>query len=220
MIGYDVSIYFVRMRRSSMNTPLDTVAIDDLLDRARAGCPAAWDELLRRSERRLEHLARRMLRGFPAVRRAEDTADVLQGAMIRLMRALRAVRPASTREYFGLAAEQIRRELLTLADHHRRPCRSPGGPVVSLSPSASHPAHDPIAASPPYEDLERWAAFHQAVAGLPIEQREVFMLTFYQGWAQPRIADLFGVDERTVRRRWQAACLRLNEQLGGWLDQL
>jgi hypothetical protein len=31
---------------------------------------------------------------------------------------------------------------------------------------------------------------------------------------------LFVVDERTVRRRWRAACLRLNERLGGGLDRL
>src|SRR5262245_48435567 len=91
-----------------MDVPLDTVAIDDLLARARAGDRAAWDELLRRSRRRFEHLARRMLRDFPVVRRVEDTGDVLQGAMVRLVRALNAVSPASTREYYGLAAEQIR----------------------------------------------------------------------------------------------------------------
>jgi RNA polymerase sigma-70 factor (ECF subfamily) len=201
-----------------MDNPLDTAAIDHLLGRARGGCPAAWDELLRRSELRLRYLARRMLRDFPAVRRAEETADVLQGAVIRLLRALLAVRPVSTREYFGLAAEQIRRELLTLADYHQRPSRSPGGRVASLSPTDSNPAVDPTAEASPH-DLDQWAAFHQAVEGLPVAQREVFMLTFYQGWTQPRIAELFGVDERTVRRRWQSACLCLNERLGGWLDR-
>jgi RNA polymerase sigma factor (sigma-70 family) len=138
--------------------------------------------------------------------------------MVRLLRALKAVRPASTREYFGLAADQIRRELLTLAEHHRRPCRSPGGPVASLSPSDSCPAPDPVAATD--EDLERWTAFHEAAAALPAADREVFMLTFYQGWTQPQVAEALGVDERTVRRRWKAACLALNERLGGWLDQL
>lgn len=201
-----------------MKDPLDTAALDDLLGRARAGCPSAWDELLGRSQQQFENLARRMLRGFPAVRRAEDTADVLQGATIRLLRALGGVRPGSTREYFGLAAEQIRRELLNLADYHRRPCRASGAPVASLSPTDSSPAADP-AAEDSSEDLDRWEAFHLAVAGLGLAEREVFMLRFYHGWTQPRIAELFGVDERTVRRRWQAACLQLNERLGGWLDR-
>src|SRR5262249_4460895 len=63
--------------------------------------------------------------------------------------------------------------------------------------------------------LERWAAFHEAVETLPAEQREVVGLTFYHGWTQAEIAALFAVDERTVRRRWQAACVKLNEALGG-----
>ena len=66
-------------------------------------------------------------------------------------------------------------------------------------------------------DLDRWAQFHTAVENLPSEQREVIGLTFYHGWTQAEIAELFQVDERTVRRRWQAACQALNETLGGQL---
>ena len=79
-----------------MSETLNTAALDDLLARARAGDGAAWDDLLRRTQHRLEHLARRMLRGFPGVRRAEDTGDVLQGGVVRLLRALRSVSPKST----------------------------------------------------------------------------------------------------------------------------
>ena len=195
-----------------MPEPLNTAALDDLLARARGGDSAAWDDLLRRSHQRLEHLARRMLRGFPGVRRAEQTGDVLQGALVRLLRALRTVSPGSTRAFFGLAAEQIRRELLDLAHRHR----ARRGPLqvglVALSPSGAAGLSD----TPP-DDLDHWAAFHEAVAKLPGDERDVFMLAFYQGWKQADIAALFQVDERTVRRRWQAGCLRLNERLGGWL---
>ena len=45
----------------------------------------------------------------------------------------------------------------------------------------------------------------------------MLMLTFYHGWKQADIAVLFQVDERTIRRRWQAASVRLGEQLGGRL---
>src|SRR5262245_57545794 len=93
----------------------------DLLTRARDGHDDARDDLIRRVQQRLEHLTRKMLRGFPAVQRWEDTGDVLQNALIRLARALEAVNPTTTREFFGLAAEQIRRELLDLARHYRGP---------------------------------------------------------------------------------------------------
>jgi DNA-directed RNA polymerase specialized sigma24 family protein len=45
----------------------------------------------------------------------------------------------------------------------------------------------------------------------------VFGLTFCHGWTQPQIADLFGVDVRTVRRRWRAAAEALHRALGGAL---
>jgi DNA-directed RNA polymerase specialized sigma24 family protein len=42
-------------------------------------------------------------------------------------------------------------------------------------------------------------------------------LRFYHGWGEAEIAELFGVTERTVRRRWRTACQRLGEALGGQL---
>ena len=202
-----------------MTDPLDTVALDQLLDRARGGDSSAWDTLLRRAHQRLELLARRMLRGFPGVRRAEDTGDVLQGGVVRLLRALRSVSPKSTREFFGLAAEQLRRELLDLAHRHRRGT-GPGIAVGADLSGAGGAIPEPAGSAGADGDLDQWAAFHAAVAGLPAEEREVFMLAFYHGWTQPQIAGLFGVDERTVRRRWQAAGLRLNDRLGGWLPDV
>jgi RNA polymerase sigma-70 factor (ECF subfamily) len=57
---------------------------------------------------RLERLARKMLRGFPAVRRWEGTGDILQKASLRLLQALRKVRPDSTRQFFALAGKHMR----------------------------------------------------------------------------------------------------------------
>jgi RNA polymerase sigma-70 factor (ECF subfamily) len=96
------------------HSSLDTTQLQALLDRIRAGDTAARDELLRSVVGRLEGLARKMLRGFPLVRRWNETDDVLQNALLRLLRALETVNPASTRAFFGLAAAQIRRELLDL----------------------------------------------------------------------------------------------------------
>jgi DNA-directed RNA polymerase specialized sigma24 family protein len=66
-------------------------------------------------------------------------------------------------------------------------------------------------------DLDLWSAFHEQVEWLPAEEREVVGLTFYHGWTQAQIAELFGVDERTVRRRWRRACRQLTQALGGHL---
>ncbi len=199
-----------------MSDPFKTAVLNDLLARARAGDPAAHDELIRRCSVRLELLTRKLLRGFPGVRRWEDTGDVFQNAAMRLVRALSAVSPTNTRDFFGLAAEQIRRELIDLARHYRGP-EGDGRNLRDLPDPAlsGQAAFDPPA--PHVEDLDRWAALHEAVHQLPAEEREVFMLSFYHGWTQADVAELFQVDERTVRRRYQAATARLSELLGGRL---
>jgi RNA polymerase sigma-70 factor (ECF subfamily) len=193
-----------------MSPELHTTSLHDMLDRFRSGDATALDELIRRSEERLRLLARRMLHAFPDVRAHEQSGDVLQNALIRLTRALRDVdvRPNSTAEYFGLAAEQVRRALLDLARHHRR--RSAVN--QPLPPETSDPP-DPRAADD--TDLDRWAALHEAVEELPADPREVFRLKFYHGWTQAEIARLLDVSDRQVRRLWSDACLRLHELLGG-----
>jgi RNA polymerase sigma factor (sigma-70 family) len=192
----------------------DPDRLRDLIARLQAGDRGAENELVRAILARFHNLARRMLKEFPDLRRLEQTGDVVQDALLRLLRALREVTPQSTRDLFNLAAEQIRRQLLDLARRHKRP------PVVSLSRSDDSSSGDgtgPADPSPLVSDLDRWEQFHAAAADLPAEQREVFMLTYYHGWTQAQIAELFQVDERTIRRRWQGACLALNKALGGQL---
>src|SRR5438309_1494875 len=98
-----------------------SIEIQGCLDRLRAGDAAARDELLRRACGRLELLTRRMLRGFPGVHRWEQTDDVLQNALVRLLRALKEIQPATTRDFLALSTKQIRRELIDLARHYFGP---------------------------------------------------------------------------------------------------
>jgi len=188
---------------------LDTVRLHGWLDRMRAGDAAAREQLLRASCGRLERLARKMLRRFPGVARWEESGDVLQNAVLRLLRALRDVRPESVGAFFGLAAEQIQRELLDLAKHYYGPCGQ-GANHASQAP------RDPAESGDALSELELWSRFHEAVEQLPAEEREVIGLAFYHGWTRARMAELFQVDERTIRRRWQSACLRLNRLVGGF----
>jgi RNA polymerase sigma-70 factor (ECF subfamily) len=187
-----------------MNPELNTASLHVLVARHQAGDPAALDGLIRRTTDRLERLARKMLRTFPGVRAREQTGDVLQNALLRLTRALREVTPASVRDYYRLAAEQLRRELLDLARRYSRRPADPLGEADPAEPASGDPA-----------DLARWAALQEAVEKLPTEEREVFGLTFYHGWTQPQIAELLQVSDRQVRRVWAAACLRLNDSVGG-----
>jgi RNA polymerase sigma factor (sigma-70 family) len=195
----------------------DTVQLHSFLDHFRAGNSEATDAFLRRLCGRLERLARGMLNTFPNVRRWADTDDVLQGALMRLLHTLGAIQPESTRHFANLAALHIRRELLDLARHFRNRLDQPQGAAQTRGKGAALP---PDPEGGPADDLDLWSAFHEQVDRLPVEEREVVGLTFYHGWTQAQIAELFGVDERTVRRRWRAAAVKLTEALGGRLPEL
>jgi hypothetical protein len=112
-----------------------------------------------------------MLHRYPNVARWTDTDDVLQNALIRLLRALETVQPDSTRAFFGLAAEQIRRELLDLARHYYGP-EGEGAHHDSVGPRTedSRPDLDPSAPDETANDLERWTRFHEEVERLPVSQ--------------------------------------------------
>jgi RNA polymerase sigma-70 factor (ECF subfamily) len=184
------------------------------IGRLRAGDLSARDELLRGIGERLQALAHKMLGRFPAVRRWADTDDVLQNAQLRLLRSLQDVRPDSTRDFFGLAAEQIRRELLDLARHFHGPQgigAYHAGKGVGED-SRTLPGDLPDLADEP-GDLDRWAAFHEEVAKLPVEWREVVGLIYYHGWKQAEVAQLMGVTVRTVQRRWESALTHLHCRL-------
>ncbi len=190
----------------------DTGWLHDRVSRLRVGDRAAADDLLRAVGGRFERLARRMLRGYPVVRSGADTGDVTQGAALRLAKALTAVAPASTREFAGLAALQVRRELIDLARHHS----SRGGAARVSDPVT---ADFGTAGGESPAELELWANFHAAVDHLPDDEREVFALLYYHGQTREQAAVFLGVAERTVYRRWASACARLSERLDGQLPQ-
>src|SRR5438477_4870342 len=140
----------------------NSVALQGYLDRWQAGDRAAADDLLRAAGVRLEKLARRMCRSFPNVRGWAETGDVLQSSLIRLLRTLQNMRPATTRDFFNLAAVHIRRELLDLARHYRGkawvPLDAPVGNDAHLTPK---PHAEP--AVPHADDFDLWTRFHEAV---------------------------------------------------------
>jgi RNA polymerase sigma factor (sigma-70 family) len=196
-----------------LDNALRTTYLHDWIHRMQAGDAAASDELLRAAGERLERLARRMLRDFPNVRRLADTGDVFQESVLRLLRSLAQLEsvPGSVREFLGLAAAHIRRELLDLARRCGAAKRRGDQPLATGETSE---CFDPSAPEEHPDELERWRRFHEEVEKLPVEEREVVGLRFYHGWSEAQIAELFGVTERTVRRRWAAGCARLADALG------
>jgi RNA polymerase sigma-70 factor (ECF subfamily) len=196
------------------DSPIQTVEMLKWLDRMRLGEFSARDELVRGFHARLDVLARKMLGRNPRVARWVEAEDLLQNALMRLLRALESIRPESTRQFLGLAAEQMRRELLDLARHYYGPQgEGANHESLGLGPGESRPGIDPPAESGG-GDLDRWTEFHEEVDRLPEREREVVGLIFYHGWTQVQVAELLAVDPRTVRRWWERALVRLHGALG------
>jgi RNA polymerase sigma factor (sigma-70 family) len=194
--------------------------IQSCIDRLRSGDASAREELLAHAAERLRRLTRKMLRDFPGVHRWEETDDVLQNASLRLCRALAEVQPLTVADFFRLAAAQIRRELIDLARrysgteglgaNHASVAGAATAPAVELALNPTDDTHDP-------GRLAGWTDFHCEIGALPAEEREAFDLLFYQGLSQVQAATVLEVSERTIKRRWQSARLRLVRSLGAKL---
>jgi RNA polymerase sigma-70 factor (ECF subfamily) len=168
---------------------------------------------------RMQALAHRMIRGYPQVRRWDDTADVVQAAALRLHRALETVELRDARHLLRLTALEIRRELLDLARKHAGPESAAAHHETNLLATADGVrmrvdlATDE-AAEPP-DQIEPWTRLHDAVAALDADDRELFDFVWFLGATQHDIATLTGSSPRTVRRQWESIKRRLVKVLDG-----
>lgn len=185
------------------------------LNRLRQGDHKARADLLAYAEVRFRTLASRMLKQFPGVKRWEETGDILQTSLVKLHFALLTSFPKDRQHFLRLSTLQIRRTLVDLARHYRA--------VIQPIPNHDHSDATSETSLPQFTEpnlrsneplsLEEWTAFHEAVASLPIQEREVFELVWYQGLTQQDAATLLKVNERTVRRYWTSARLLLSNSL-------
>lgn len=201
------------------STSVLTGELQSWLDRMKTGDKSVVDqargEIIRLAGGRLELLTRKMLRRNTRLHRWEETGDVLQNALVRLHRALETVKPESVAQLFGLAATQIRRELVDMARRHFGP----------MGDAAHHhtdgkAAVDRDGAQREFGDsrgepstLAEWTDFHEKAGRLPNTEREVFDLLWYQGLNQEEAGALLGVTSRTVKSRWRSAKILLKQML-------
>lgn len=188
--------------------------LQGLIDLAKTGDDRAKTLLLDHSCDRLLKLTRKMFRGFPGLKRWETTDDIFQNSLIRLHRSLASMQVESVRHFFNLAGVQIRRELLDLKKHHFGPegrganHHTDHQPSDELGGVLANKADEP-------DDICMWGEFHAYVDRLPEELKEVVNLLFYEGLTQEEASVILGVSERTIKRRWQEAKLKLHEELSG-----
>lgn len=188
-----------------------TTRLNGWLADLRRGDVTARNEVVAHACDRLRTLTARMLRSFKRVRRWAETDDVLQNALLRLHRALVEVQPETPRQFYALAAQQIRRELLDLA----RQQYGPEGIGTNYDTDSGIAAEKQSTPADEPHDLDGWTRFHEQVEKLADDQREVFDLLWYEGLTQPEAATVLGVSLKTVKRRWQDARLFLFEAMKG-----
>lgn len=201
----------------------DSDTIQHWLSLHAAGDAYAKQKLLENSMQRLELLTRRMLADNVWLKTREETGDVLQNASIRLWRALHEHQPATTIDFFRLAACLIRRELIDLSRHHLRGVNrltyglNAGG--SEAQDSAYRQIEDPGDQSrnetwDPAR-ISRWTDFHDYVERLNDDDRLLFDLLWYQELPVATVSSLLGIPMRTLGRRWKAARVTLYRSLFG-----
>jgi RNA polymerase sigma factor (sigma-70 family) len=180
-----------------MSEDQTTVAVRRYLDELAGDSPSepVIRALLDRAVRRLHRLCGTLLyRSYPRLTRPRlnlQTDEMLGAVVERLLKALREARPATEREFFGLACQHMRWELNDLA---RRLDEQPAavdlceGLVPSPASSGTGITHDG----------RRMLA---AVENLPESEREAFDMVRIRGTTQVEVARVIGVSVVTVKRR-------------------
>jgi len=199
-----------------------TLHLQACLDRLRGGDAAARDELLRHSQERLRRLAAQMLTRMPAVRRWEDTDDVLQRLLLRMNQLLGRVEVVSVRDYLCLAATNLRRVLIDLIRHYQGPHglgANYATPPPGLRDGADRNAPEAVADDSADNTLspDDWSAFHEKAAALPDDERAVFDLRWYHELKPEEAADVLDISLSTCNRRWLSARLILAAAVRGRL---
>jgi RNA polymerase sigma-70 factor (ECF subfamily) len=174
----------------------------DLLAQARGGSLLAFEEIVKRYERRVYGIALRI------VRRHEVADDVAQEAFMRAHQAL------STFDLARPFGPWICRIAANLAINHVRSPEAREEPLPeghAETPSPARGALDLVLEREAREVLER------ALLGLPAEQRAVFALRTFEELSYREIADALGISMGTVMSRLSRARERLREALAPYL---
>lgn len=172
--------------------------VDDwLVGRARRGDVDAFESLVRRHRQRVYRIALRIV-GTP-----EDAEDVAQDVFVQVWATLAGFLGGSTFTTW-LYRMVVNRSL----NHRQRGRRTV--PLADHDPPAAGETADVVIAR------QRATATAKAIAGLPADQRAVFVLHQLEGFSYTEICDVLRLPEPTVRGRLVRARRTLLDELRDW----
>jgi RNA polymerase sigma factor (sigma-70 family) len=193
----------------AMNEEHTTVVVQRYLDELAEDSSAEplVRALLDRAVRRLHLLCAAMLhRSYPRLTYPPlnlQAEELLSAVAERLLKAMREARPATVRQFFGLANQHMRWELNDLA---RRLDDQPLA-VELREGLVAAPASSGSGLTP------NGRRMLEAIDELPEEEREVFGLVRVQGMTQTEVAKIIGISVVTVKRRLNRGLRLLTERL-------
>jgi RNA polymerase sigma factor (sigma-70 family) len=157
---------------------------------------------------RLRRLVCKITReSFPRIANEHDVDSILNEAWLRLARSLETMHPPTVKDFFRLAAHKIRHVLLDMIRKER--IRQRGRIQCegdAMGDYLSQATYDPVR-------LNAWTEFHERVATLEGDERQVFELRYYFEMTQAQVAELLDLHPRKVSRLWIKATDRLT---AGW----
>lgn len=182
--------------------------ITQLLQRAAGGDRAALDAVYASLYPDLKRLARARLRQ-QGRGESVSTTMLVHESFVRLVGA-RDLRLEDRRHFFAYAAKTMRNIIIDSAREHLAERRGGGAEHVTLGDADAMQ----VAGAGASDELMR---VNEALRELEIvdpDLAELVEMRYFGGYSEVEIADLQGVNERTVRRRWDKARAWLFVALG------
>ena len=172
-------------------------AITLLLQRAADGDRAALDEVFASLYPDLKRLARARL--WQQGRGDDISTTMLVHESFMRLSAARALRLEDRRHFFAYAAKVMRNVIIDTARQQLAERR--GGAVQHVTLSAADDAPQDASG----EELVRVNDALRDLEALDPDLAELVEMRYFGGYGELEIAQLLGIHERTVRRRWDKA---------------
>ena len=174
-----------------------------LIERARRGDRAAFEELTTRYSPRIDALIRLRLGSDLATK--VEVEDVAQETMIKAFTSIETLRAEDERSFFAWLASIAHNVVLELARHHRRrPSVAYDDDKVTSDPSPSRGL----------QRSERFDRLQEALDSLSPDHREVILLARIEGLPVVEVARRMGRTVGAIGQLLWRALKKLREQFG------